>query len=84
MRITKAQKKLIRQAAMKLACEVKRTGELPIALIIDETEHQVRIVCPYCRQVHIHGTAKGNPEGPRVPHCLELNGMPNYIVKRPD
>jgi len=74
----------IKQEAEALAAEVERTGELPIAYIVGEDEHSVKVLCPYCRRIHIHGKAGGDPEGAMVvPHCWELNGMPNYIVKRP-
>lgn len=84
MRITKAQKEIIKRRAVALAERVRETGEFPIALIIEEAKKTVKIKCPYCERIHIHGTVGGDPEGHRVPHCWELSDMPEYIVKRPE
>jgi hypothetical protein len=32
---------------------------------------QVGFFCRYCKQVHRHGFANGNPDGHRVAHCTE-------------
>lgn len=31
----------------------------------------VYIVCPYCGEIHIHGSGGGNYEGHRVEHCKD-------------
>ncbi len=73
----------IKQEAKDLAAKVERTGEYPIAYIVGEDELTVKVLCPYCQQIHIHGKAGEDPEGSRAPHCWELKEMPDYIVKWP-
>lgn len=48
----------------------------PLAL---DTYH-VYIVCPYCGEIHVHGNARGDYEGNRVPHC-GTGTHPNYEIK---
>ena len=74
----------IKQEAIALATKVRETGEYPIAYVVTENDCQVGTICPYCKRLHWHGKAGGDPEGSRVPHCVDLQGMPSYIVKWPE
>jgi len=40
----------------------------------------VYIVCPYCGEIHAHGSAKGDYEGMRVSHC-HTPYHANYYIK---
>ena len=35
--------------------------------------HHVYIVCPWCKQIHVHGNVNGEFEGHRVEHCKDRN-----------
>ncbi len=46
-------------------------------------ERHVYIVCPLCKEIHIHGNDKGDYEGQRIPHCkTEIEGNTGYIIRR--
>lgn len=54
----------------RVAVKIKRMNrQYPGAVILETTDK-----CPYCHQVHWHGSASAEPGpsgdyGPRIPHC---------------
>jgi hypothetical protein len=51
-----------------------------IAWVIEETEHQYVVYCPYCGKKHYHGKVEGH----RVAHCMTQTSETSngYIVTR--
>lgn len=81
-RISKARIEEIKKEAEALAEKVRRTGIHPEAEIIWTGIHTVRVICPYCKQVHTHGKTG---LGYRRPHCyiIDASNLPDYkIVKK--
>ena len=42
----------------------------------------VFIICPYCKETHIHGASGGKYEGWRVPHCHPPKSNPQYYIEK--
>lgn len=50
----------------------------PIAI----DRHQVYIVCPWCREIHVHGNDHGRYNGHRSPHCKNyVPRNPGYVIR---
>ena len=50
---------------------------------IAESNTQYYIICPYCKQIHVHGNSNSSGcLGYRIPHCNGVNNYKEYeIVK---
>ncbi len=61
--------------------EPEQQDGYPVVYPIEELEHSVKILCPYCGQVHRHGIRTLG--GHAASHCLEpLEGNHGYIIKK--
>jgi hypothetical protein len=55
---------------------------LPTAFIIEQKGEYVRVKCPYCGDLHVHG---GAVLGARVPHCwAHYDDIGDYELVRPE
>lgn len=53
---------------------------LPTAFVVEDMGDRLRVKCPHCGELHVHG---GPELGARVPHCqLHYGDLPNYELVR--
>lgn len=56
---------------------------VPKAFILELKDYVVSIVCPYCYEVHKHGSSGiGDHNSHRIAHCLdpEINNKAGYFI----